>query len=301
MAAISGEKVKDAEPTQEAAPAPLATPAAQEPPKPTDETQEEEITRNFRFHTEDATMSAFLKLLKAEPGVNPVEAWKRAGGKMPDAAEGATPETKAEPQEPSAPAQPEPSGKVAELTAKLAGLKAARKEARAAYEYGQADDIQDQIDDAQRALTRAEFDAERDAVAESAYTTQLNAARAKVIAEFPSVNDPNSPLHQEMVRENAFLAQTNPGFFDSPEFPLELVKSVKARRPDLFAQAPKTGEPPKPAPKVVQPVLKDPVGGVVPGDAGAAPLDRTAALSAIDSLSPEQLDALITHMASGKS
>jgi hypothetical protein len=181
----------------------------------------------------------------------------------------------------------------------IATLKAKRKEHRAAFEYDEADTVQDEITDLERKLIRAEFEEEKQAERAANFTKLHTEARADVIKQFPDAGKKDSALYAELLRENAFIASTEPEFFENPAFPLELVNRVKTRRPDLFA--PVTAAPGSPQNRPGQQTPRQPVGVVAPADAGtAAPITKSTALQSIDAMNADDLDAIIEQMPEGK-
>ena len=268
-------------PPAETAAEPPAQPVAEAPPveqieQPAPE-PEEKLANNFRFHTEDPVQQRFFKLLKAEPGTPIPELWKRAGGKVDTA-----PVEAPKPQE-QAPQPPPAHPRVVEIDSTITQLRAQQKEARAAYEYGKADDLGDQILDLVR--ERAEVNADyRASLKESAaLDRQVQESEVAAIAQYPDAGKEGTPLYDELVRENIFMREVKPDFFNDPKFPLKLIEQVKARRPELFEKAAPT---PAAAPQPALRVLPPPV--AAPPVTGAAPVSGTATTTVLPSITSEQ-------------
>jgi hypothetical protein len=272
-------------------PAETATPVAEAPKpeveKPAAEVDEddeletgvddEHLPKRIRVGVEgDPILARALLLRKKEPGISFMEAWKRAGGKVDTA-----PAEAPKPQE-QAPQPPPAHPRVVEIDSTITQLRAQQKEARAAYEYGKADDLGDQILDLVR--ERAEVNADyRASLKESAaLDRQVQESEVAAIAQYPDAGKEGTPLYDELVRENIFMREVKPDFFNDPKFPLKLIEQVKARRPELFEKAaPPPAAAPQPALRVLPPVAAPPV-------TGAAPVSGTATTTVLPSITSEQ-------------
>ena len=294
MDSMDEGKRPDGDPPEPAAVEPAkVTPAPQAAavaPTEDDEDGEGQLPKNFRFHTEDATMSRFLKLLKSTPGVDPATLWKNAGGKSTlfEQAQAAALETGT----PTAAAKEAPPQLSAEaIAARLATLKTERDAARKTFEYDKADKAQDEIDDLREQLTDAKL-AAREKVREAAsFESDLGRVQTSMVQEYPDLLNEKSPLYAEMSRENAFAQVYEPGLFTNPQFARTLLDRVKTRRPELFGKPVAAAAAAVPVPAVAA----TPVGSVVPGQAGSQQVTMTpqAAMGEIEKLSEAELNALI--------
>lgn len=283
------------------APSTAAAPAPAEPGSE-DETFEDggdKFTKNFRLHTTDPARSRFLKLLKAEPGANPIELAQRAGY-TPPATAAAAPATAA----PAAAPVQTIDAVLQPLRDEIAALSAQKRTAREAYEFDKVDEIADQILEKRLALDRKQSELEQEASFQEEYDGGYQGAKAAAIAQYPDTGKRGTPQYEEIMRERAYLEQTEPGFFDDPQYPLELVKRLEVRRPDLF----KSGAAPAAAPAAAAPVPAAtvtppssaaakqparPVGAIAAGsETTTTPLTKQTAIAEIDNLSPEELVAL---------
>jgi hypothetical protein len=281
-----------------AAPAPQSQPAPAAEPGEDDTIEEagdERLPKNFRFHTENPQRSRYLKLLRQQPEANPIDLAVQAGytpsqAKVEAAAAAAAP----------APAVP---AEITTLKDEIAALKAKKAEHKAAYEFGEADDVNDQILEKTLKLQRREDEIEAEQAFQQEYQGQYVTARTQASQKYPDALKKGTPQFEEVVRERAYLEQTEPGFFDNPEYPTALIERLEKRRPDLFkgaaAPAPAGSQPAAPAPVVTPPPnarpnnAARPVGAVVQGSEGSqTPLTKEATEAAIDDLSIEQLEAL---------
>jgi hypothetical protein len=289
--------------TPPASGAPTPPPAAAAPGAPAVEPGEDEVIegaeenlpKNFRFHTEDPQRSRYLKLLRQRPEANPIDLAREVGYQLPASAAAA-----------AAPAAPTPKeDPLKGLRAEIDALKEQKKTARAAYEFDKVDELQDQILEKTLKLEREQAELDATEHFEAEYQGQYVEARQQAIAKYPDTAKKGTPQAEEVARERAFLEQTEPGFFDDPDYPLALLERLEKRRPDLFkATAPASATPPAappPPPPVVTPPpnatpknAARPVGAAVePGASGAAqPLSKEATAKAIEEMSIEDLEKL---------
>lgn len=292
-------------PTPTPAPQPTPTDGATPPaaaPAPTpgegeddviEETSGEKLPKNFRLHTENPQRSRFLKLLRQQPEANPIDLAKQVGYNL-------SAETAA-----AAPAPTPATDLLQPLRDEIAGLKSKKAELKAAYEFGQADDVNDQILEKTLELQRREDEVQEGQAFEEEYRGVYTEAREAALTKYPETATKGTPQFEEVQREVSFLERNEPGFFDDPNYPLELLVRLEKRRPDMFkgtTQVPPAT--PTPAVPPVQPVASPanarppnaaarPVGEVVPGSAGAVqPLSKDEAVKAIGEMSIEELEKL---------
>lgn len=287
------------------APAPSATPAAAAAePGSVDENETfeaeggEKFTKNFRLHTTDPARSRYLKLLSKEPGANPIDLALRAGYTLPASAAPA----------PAAAPATAPAQTIDEVlkpqTDEIAALQAQKKAHREAYEFDKADEIGEQILDKRLAVERRRSELEQEASFAEEFNVGYGAAKTAAFQQYPDMTKPGTAQHGAIMRERAFLEETEPGFFDNPAYPLELIKRLEDSRPDLFkkpgaapaptpapAAAPAATVTPPPNAAPLQPAR--PVGAIVTGsETTTTPLTKQAAIDKIDTLTPEQLTEL---------
>ena len=65
------------------------------------------------------------------------------------------------------------------------------------------------------------------------WQNQYHLASAEVMATYPDIGVANSPLNKAFVEEYKYQEVTDPAFLDNPEFPLEIMRILQSRQPDL--------------------------------------------------------------------
>ena len=252
---------KDGEMPPEVAPA--AEPAAEVPPEPeatpTEEDEEDDEpngskppANNFRVNLKDAADAdrkrAALRLFKNEPGITLEEAMRRVGV-TPIVATAPTTENKTPATEPAPAAAPVDPLKP--LRDEIAGLKTEAKKARGDFDYDKAFDLQEQITEKQSELTRKESVAavkaeQEQAQQEASRATAEQATWAEVAKEYPDSGKTGTALHTALTQKINATFQTNPGFFDDPDWP-SILTGVVAKKLGVKPTAPAAAAPVAPA------------------------------------------------------
>lgn len=283
-------------------------------PETTDDDDEDEETtgqpavpqttaRNFRLHTEDPKLGTFLKTLKAvqatNPNVNPADVAALVGYAMPGAPAAAAPAV----QQSS-----EPDPRVQALRDQLAQIEKDIEQADTVeYDRKKVRDLQLEQARKERALERMEEAIEAQAVADAEFDAGFMAARAQASALCPEADQDGTPQYDLVFAEVARVKRTNPGLLDVPAYPLDILKRVAAKHPELFPKVvAKPAAVPVTVPALVaKPVPKGqptsrPVGVVVAGSAPSLTIDSSNAPAVLEALSTEQLIALADRMTAPK-
>lgn len=289
--------VTDGAPPPPATPAPAPAVPDGEDDGMVDPATGEKLPKNIRFHTTDPKRSRFLKLLRSEEGINPIEAARRVGYELPASEQAVA----------AAPVAPPASAQTIEESLKpqrdeIAALKEQKKAARTAYEFDKVDEIGDQILEKTLALDRKQSELEQQASYAEEYNVGYQSALGQAFEKYPDTGKRGTPQFEALMRERTYLEATEPGFFDNPDYPIVLLTRLEKSRPDLFKQA--TAAAPLPAPPApaavtpppnAAPVLPArPVGQVVAGaETATQPLTKQDTVKAIDEMTdPEEIEKL---------
>lgn len=252
----------------------------------------EKLPKNFRFRTEDPKTQRFLKLMKQNPDKTPDQLLELAGfapAKASQPKEEAASDERAayvETVVPTSQRITDAETKVSELTDKL-------KKAEENYEptAGILSDLQD----AKLDLREAKQDARAEAYEAQVFESSRQSSIAKAHELSKEASQAGTPQYEEIQREVAWLDQHKPDLLSSPDYPMEVLKRVAARRPDLFPNVVKRDTP---VAQVKQPVKTAPparpTGEVEVGGATAAtnPPNAQEAARMLDDMSLEQLEAI---------
>lgn len=272
--------------------APTPAPAAVETPaEETDADDGETLTKNFRFHTEDPKLSAYLKTLKAaqkaNPAVNPIDIARLVGYEAP----GATAAPASAPAPVATPAQTPPE--VQALHDQIAALETQiEEESSVNYDHAKALKLERQRSEKVAELRDLQMDLAAQAEAYAEYQQGFQASRERAWAMCPESQDPNSIQFNLIRGEVAQMKTEDPASMSRPDLPLVVLDRLTKRFPQLFtkAKAAPAATPAPTAPAARAPLNPSrPVGAVVAGNAVAQPISAKAAEAQLDDLSMEQL------------
>lgn len=264
---------------------PVVPPAKPPVTNSEEEDTETEPPKNFRFHSEDPTERRFLRLLRQNPGANPIELARLAGYKGEATAAAPNP-AQVEETQPTPQADP-----LKPFTDKVAELKQKLKEAEASY--SPTAEILDELQDAKLALRDAKEGFEMQTAAQADFARDYKAHRAEALKLCPESGQPGTPQAEEVRREILFLESTEPELFQNPDYPVKVLERVAKRRPELFKLAPKaapttqTTPPPAGAARLATGAVESPSGVSAP-----TTFTPDAAAKKIDELSLEELEQL---------
>lgn len=242
------------------------------------------LPKNFRFHTEDPKRAKYFRLLKQNPDADPVQLAAIAGYSIPNAPQPAPEGRKQE----EAPQAPDP---LQGLRDEIAALKEKKKTLRAAYEYGEADEVGETLTEKLLELQKRELEVADEASYRQEFQASYSEARNKAVALYPDTAKPGTRQHKLVAMLRTYKEQTDPAFLQDPSYPMRLLAELQADYPDAF---PKAGTPAQPARVPAQPKNPArPLGQVAPGNAGAKqPSSKAELEQTIDGMDLDQLAQL---------
>lgn len=263
------------------------------------------LAKNYRFQTNDPKRQKFLTLMRRNPDTDIVILAKQAGYTLPEGEKGKSgEEAEAAARAAANVVDPLQSQKdaLAAIEAEYAALNTQIEEAETNYlPTGKlASQLATKAVErhaAKEALKQAEVTHAEQVEYLAQYTEENNAAKEAAFKDCPDLTKKGTLPYRLMRAEMEEAEGENPRFLDDPQYPVLLLKRLRARYPTHFPASKAAVAGGKPVVQGNKPPAGKPVremGSIPAGNRGGTdqPLDAAALEKRIDEMSLEELEAL---------